>query len=453
MTREPDSAGRSMHLGAFLMGPGGHLAAWRYPGADARGGLDLEGYKRLAAKAEQGKFDMLFLSDSDGLTDDLSVPEVSRHGRLHIGFEPLTLLSALAAVTSRVGLIATASTTFNEPYHVARRFASLDLLSSGRAGWNVVTSSNPQAAINFSDRDYPDHASRYERAKEFVDVVNGLWNSWAPDFLVLDREEGVYFDPGKVHAIDHLGPAYAVMGPLTVPPSPQGRPIIVQAGSSEAGRDLAASTADVVFTAQQEIESARDFYDDLKRRCKAHGRSRDHLKILPGLFTVVAPTQEEAEQRLVELQSLIHPAIGMHRLEMMLGISVSAYPLDEPLPGQLPITNRLQSRQALLLERAASEKLTLRQLCAEVAGSRGHLLAVGSPTAVADLMEQWFTEGACDGFNVCPAYLPGGLDDFVDLVVPELQRRGLFRTDYEGDTLRENLGLPQAPSRWMDDCR
>ncbi|MFF7635725.1 LLM class flavin-dependent oxidoreductase [Kitasatospora sp. NPDC008050] len=430
-----------MKLGAFLPAPGHHVAAWRHPGARPDGGLDFDYYRSLVQTAERGKFDMVFLSDGAGIrTTYKDADELSRQGRM-VHFEPLTLLSALAVHTSRIGLTATASTTYNEPFHIARKFASLDFLSGGRSGWNVVTSVTDAEARNFNLDQQPDHASRYARAREFMDVVTGLWDSWEDDAFLYDKASGRYFDPEKLHILGHRGEHFSVRGPLNVARPPQGYPVIVQAGSSADGMDFAASWAEVVFTAQQTLEQAKAYRDSIRAQATAHGRDPEQVKVMPGVFLVVGRTQAEAEDKYAVLQELVDPVVGLGLLTGLLGdVDISGYPLDGPLP-ELPPTEGSTSRQQLVYEQARRQGLTIRELYLSVAGGRGHRFVLGTPQSIADELEEWFTGGGADGFNVMPGYLPDGLSDIVDLVVPELQRRGLFRTEYEGATLRENLGL------------
>ncbi|WP_010201595.1 LLM class flavin-dependent oxidoreductase [Pseudomonas syringae group genomosp. 3] len=433
---------RQMKLGAFLMATGHHVAAWRHPDVPADAGLDFKHYRHLAQVAEAAKFDTLFVADSvAGATGDIA----SRMARSD-HFEPLTLLSALSAVTDHIGLIATATTTYNEPYHVARKFASLDHLSGGRAGWNLVTSDAAAEAQNFGRAEHVGHAERYSRAREFHQVVTGLWDSWTDDAFTRDKASGQYYDPANVHVLDHVGEHFSVKGPLNVARSPQGQPVVVQAGSSEVGRDLAAQTAEVVFTAQTSLASAQAFYADIKGRLSAYGRDADSLKVMPGVFIVVAETEALAKQKFESFQDLVEPQVGVALLGRMLGnFDLSGYPLDGPLP-ELPLTDSGQrSRQKLLTELADQENLTLAQLGRRIAGGRGHYSLIGTPAQIADELQIWFEQGAADGFNVLVPHLPGGLEDVAQLLVPELQRRGLFRTEYEGTTLRENLGL-QRPA-------
>lgn len=434
---------KQLRLGAFLPGSGHHVAAWRHPSAQADGGLNFQHYKRIAQTAERGKFDMLFLADVAAVADrGQGTPASSRLGQFTVYFEPFTLLSALSVVTEKIGLAATVSTTYNEPFHLARKFASLDHLSQGRAGWNLVTSSTEAEALNFNREQHMEHTLRYERALEFVKVVTSLWDSWEDDAFLRDKESGLYFDPDKLHVPNHKGDHFSVKGPLNVARPPQGYPVIIQAGSSEDGKNLAAQTAEVIFTAQQTLEEAQAFYKDVKGRLAQYGRSPDHLKIMPGIFPVIGRTEQEARDKYEQLQALIHPQVGLALLSSMIGADLSGYDVDRPLP-DLPETNGGKSRQRLLVELARRENLTIRELYLRIAGARGHWTIVGTPTQIADRLEEWFVNDGADGFNIMPPYLPDGLEDFVDLVIPELQRRGLFRTEYEGETLRDHLGLPR----------
>jgi N-acetyl-S-(2-succino)cysteine monooxygenase len=439
---------RQMKLGAFLMTDGHHIAAWRHPKAQRDATVSIDHFLHLARLAELAKFDAVFLADSVGVRDR-NVASLSHTSRA-VSFEPLTLLSALSVVTERIGLVATASTTFNEPFNIARKFASLDLLSHGRAGWNLVTSSTESEALNFSLDQHVGHADRYERAREFAAVVTGLWNSWDDDAFIRDPGSGVYFDPEKLHVLNHRGKHFKVRGPLNVARSPQGHPVIVQAGASEPGKELAAATAEAIFTAQQTLADAQAFYREIKNRAAKNGRDPDHVKIMPGVFPVVGRSEAEAKEKFEELQSRIHPAVGLALLSSALGgFDLSGYPLDGPLP-DLPETNGPKSRQKLVVDLARNGNLTIRQLYLSIAGARGHWQVVGTAEQIADQLEQRFGHDGADGFNVMAPHLPGGLEDFIAFVVPELRRRGLFRTEYEGRTLRENLGLPhpaQIPAR------
>jgi FMN-dependent oxidoreductase (nitrilotriacetate monooxygenase family) len=439
---------RMMKLGAFVHETGQHVAAWRHPGAYAESGTVFSQAVDVARTAERGKFDLLFLADSAAVSVFGSPESRGRMGKV-VKFEPITVLSALAAVTTHLGLVATCSSTYNEPYTLARQFASLDQISGGRAGWNLVTSNNEAEAFNHGRDVHAAHADRYDRAAEFAEVVNGLWDSWDEDAFIRDQATGVYYDPAKMRVLNHRGKHFAVRGPLNVARSPQGRPVLVQAGASDTGRGLAAQMAEVVFTAQTTFEQAAEFYGDVVGRLPRYGRTQADVKILPGLYPVVGRTESEAREKFDFLQSLIHPSVGLAVLEHTIGVPLSHLPLDGPVP-EMADTNGPLSRQRLLLEAARRDKLTLWELCLLNAGPRGHLLTVGTPQQIADVMEHWFKNGACDGFNVMPAWLPGSLTDFVDMVIPELQRRGLFRTEYEGKTLRENLGLPTPASRFQN---
>ena len=437
---------RMMRLGAFVHETGQHVAAWRHPEAFAEAGVSFAQAVAVAQTAERGKFDLLFLADSAAVNLVGSADVRGRMGKV-VKFEPMTILSALAAVTKNLGLVATSTTTYNEPYTLARQFASLDQISGGRSGWNLVTSNNEQDALNYSREAHLGHSDRYDRAIEFADVVNGLWDSWDDDAFIRDKEGGVFFDPAKMHVLNHKGTHFQVRGPLNVACSPQGRPVLVQAGASGTGRDVAARLAELVFTAATTFEQAKEFYDDVRTRIPRFGRSQDQVKVMPGFYPVVAPTASEAQEKYDYLQSLIQKPVGISILEHTIGVhGLDKIPLDGPVP-EMADTNGPLSRQRLLLEQARRDKLTFWELCLANAGPRGHALSIGTPTQVADEMEHWFKDGAADGFNVMPAWLPGSLKDFVDLVIPELQRRGLFRTEYEAMTLRENLGLPRPINR------
>ncbi|QEX14967.1 nitrilotriacetate monooxygenase component A/pristinamycin IIA synthase subunit A [Hypericibacter terrae] len=437
-----------MRLGAFMRPVSIHTAAWRYPGAFPDANFNFAHLKRFAQTLERGRFDAFFMADHLAL---LNMPmQALKRSATVTSFDPLTLLPALAVVTERLGLIATASTTYNEPYHVARKFASLDHLSGGRAGWNLVTSANPLEAKNFGLDEHVEHSTRYRRAREFFDVVTGLWDSWADDAFIRDVESGIYFDPDRLHILDHKGPDISVRGPLNVARPIQGWPVIVQAGASEAGRQIAAETAEVVFTGQNNLADGQRFYADVKGRMEKLGRSRDHLKIMPGAFVVVGDSLDEAREKKARLDGLVHPDSGIASLSVQLGTDVSGFDLDGPLP-EIPESNASKSAREKLILKARRENLTVRQLAQYVGGSYGTLEMIGTPATIADQMEEWLVTEGADGFNVMFPYLPGGLDDFVDRVVPELQRRGLFRREYEGKTLRENLGLPRPANRFFPE--
>ena len=438
----PADTPRQFHLNAFLMNAGHHDAAWRHPGTEPERITDLSYFQELARTAERGRLDSLFLADGVALWGDARYNAAG-------GFEPLTLLSALAVATEHIGLIATVSTTFNEPFHVARKFASLDHISGGRAGWNIVTSGNVAEARNFGLEEHLEHSLRYERAAEFVDVTKELWDSWHDDAPVIDRERGVYAEEGAIRPIGHRGTHFRVDGPLNVQRSPQGHPLLVQAGSSEDGKEFAARYAEAVFTAQQTLADGQTFYKDLKSRLAKYGRTPDQLKILPGICPIIGATEAEALALEDELTGLQVPEYGLQQLSGMLGTDLSGLPLDGPLP-DLPEErdiNGNKSRFTLVAELAGREQLTIRQLIARLGGGRGHRVFAGTPEQIADQLEEWFTEGAADGFNIMPPYLPGGLDHFVDQVVPLLQARGLFRTEYSGRTLRDHYGLQRPPGR------
>jgi len=433
---------RQIHLNAFLMHVGHHEAAWRHPATNPEND-SVDHYVGLAQLAERGKLDSIFLADGLALWNNV---RYNFSGR----FEPLTLLSALAMATSRIGLIATVSTTYNEPFHVARKFASVDHLSRGRAGWNIVTSAQEGEARNFSREKHLDHHSRYQRAAEFLDVTRALWDSWQDDALVYDRNSGVYADTDLIRPVNHIGQHFSVAGPLNVPRSPQGHPLLVQAGSSEDGREFAARYAEAIFTAQQTLADGQAFYADVKNRAGHHGRSPEEIKILPGIAPILGGTEAEAKRREAELNDLIVPEYGLSQLSKMVGIDLFDHPLDGPLPADLPTVDEIngnKSRFALVIELARRERLTIRQLLTRLAAGRGHRVFTGTPEQVADQLELWFTSGAADGFNVMPPYLPGALTDFVDQVVPILQQRGLFRREYEGRTLREHYGLARPSAR------
>ena len=431
-------SGEKIRLGMFLRPCGHHLASWRHPEAQADAGENFEHFVRVAKTAERGLFDMLFSADTPTVfTADEDGLERSHYVAW---IEPFSLLAALAPHTQNIGLVCTTSTSFEEPYSVARKFASLDIISQGRSGWNVVTTGNPIAAQNYGEEPHLPKIERYRKAREFLDVVTGLWGSWDADAFIRNRETGIFFDSRKMHELNHHGDYYHVRGPLNVPRSPQGRPIIVQAGASEEGKELAAETADVVFTAHETLESAQEFYADLKGRMSKYGRHPDDLKIMPGLFVTVAPTEDEAKKKFQILQDLIHPEIGIALIERKMGISLSGCDIDGPLP-TIPPSTVLSSRVDQMVETAKRDGLTIRGLYQRFAASRGHFAIAGSPKQVADHMQLWFEKKAADGFNFMAPIFPGGLEDFVDLVVPELQKRGLFRTRYEGLMLRENLGL------------
>ncbi|MGH6654645.1 MAG: LLM class flavin-dependent oxidoreductase [Actinocrinis sp.] len=441
---------RTLHLNAFLMGTGHHEASWRLPESDPRANTDIEHYKRLAATAERGVFDSLFLADGPVLFADVAQRPAGV-------IEPLTLLTALAGATSHIGLIATASTSYNSPYNLARRFASLDHVSGGRAGWNIVTTAGAAAARNFGLDDAPLHADRYRRADEFLQVARKLWDSWEDGVYLGDKESGLWGDDERIHPPRHRGEFFSVEGALNIARSPQGYPLLVQAGSSQDGKDFAARHAEAVFTAQQTLAEAQAFYAELKARTRAAGRDPQGVKILPGIVPVLGGTEQEARRLERELDELIVPRHAQRRLAELLQVPVEQLDLDGPLPSGLPPETRIQgaqSRYALIVELAGREKLTVRQLIGRLGGGRGHRTFTGAPEQVADAIEDWFTRGAADGFNIMPPVLPSGLELFVDHVVPILRARGLFRHEYEpGQTLRERYGLPRPANQYAPDRR
>ncbi|MES2711292.1 MAG: LLM class flavin-dependent oxidoreductase [Pseudomonadota bacterium] len=428
-----------MHLGVFVLGTGNHIAGWRYPGA-ADSFMSLPVIQEIARTAERGKFDLIFLGDNLNAG-------VNNHPSFTARFEPLTMLAALAATTTHVGLGATSSTTYGEPFTVARAFASLDHLSGGRAAWNAVTTSGPDSAANFG-RDHPRHDARYEVAEEFVDVVRGLWDCWDDGAVIADRETGQYIDPAKVRTLDHKGRFYQVKGPLNIARCPQGQPIILQAGSSDVGLALAARTADVVFSVVQDFGEAQVAYRALKDRLPAFGRQESEVAVLPGVMPIIGATDAEARAKLNHLQSFVSATNAATLLKNRLGIDVSGFPLDELVP-ELPLPDTSHGFARAMLAKAKRDRMTWRDLHNLTGAARGHWVICGTPEAIADTLEEWFRGGAADGFNILPPYFPGSFDDFVDQVVPILQARGLFRRDYTGPTLRDHLGLARPPSRFF----
>ncbi|EIK96248.1 nitrilotriacetate monooxygenase component A [Pseudomonas sp. M47T1] len=439
------STARQLKLGAFMRPVSIHTGAWRYPGAWPDANFNFQHLKRLAQTLERGKFDAFFMADHLAL---LNMPlDALKRSHTATSFEPFTLLSALSQATEHLGLVATASTSFDEPFHIARRFASLDHLSNGRAGWNIVTTSNPDAALNFGLEQHLDHDQRYARAREFYDVVTGLWDSWADDAFVRDVRSGEFFDPAKLHTLNHKGEHLSVRGPLHIARPVQGWPVIVQAGSSEPGRQLAAETAEVIFAAPATLEEGRAFYADVKARLAPLGRERDHVKILPAAFVVVGDTLQQARDIRARLDSLVHYQSAIASLSIALGTDASRFDPDGYLP-PIPQTNDSQSSRERVLAIADREQLTVRQLALRLGGYAG-LAFVGTAQTIADQMQEWLEREGSDGFNVMFAWLPGGVDDFVDKVVPELQGRGIMRREYEGSTLRDNLGLPRPANRFF----
>jgi FMN-dependent oxidoreductase (nitrilotriacetate monooxygenase family) len=431
---------RMMKLGMSIRGIGYHPAAWLHPAVPADGTLRFEHYLHNAQTAERGKCDLIFFADGIGIRErDAPRGSLARSGYEIVEMEPMTLLPALAARTERIGLVTTASTTYNEPFHIARKFATLDLISQGRAGWNVVTSWSEAEAKNFNREEHLDYDTRYERAEEFVEVVTGLWDSWEDGAFIYDRAKKIFFDETKMHPLNHRGKHFQVRGPLNVAGNPQGRPVLVQAGASDQGREIAAATADVLYAIQSDIPTMRAYYTDVKQRMAKYGRDWDDLKILPGLRPIVGATQTEAQAKFDLLQDLLDPLVGLARLHSAFG-DLSGYPLDGPVPLDTLGPNEMRSGTERLRERIRRENMTIRELYKSVAGGGGFHL-IGTASQIADTMEEWIDAEACDGFNITPTHLPGGCEDFVNFVIPELQRRGRFRKEYEGSTLRENLGL------------
>ena len=438
---------RKIRLGAFIPTTGQHVAAWRLPESQPARALDFEYVKEIVQTAERGLFDAYFLAD--GLSVNFGASETIGVSDKVAGFEPVTLFAALSAVTKHIGFIATASSTYEEPYLLARKFASLDHISNGRAAWNVVTTAAESAAYNFGYEQQPTHADRYDRAEEYVELIQKLWDSWEDDAFLYNKDTGIFYDIDKLHHPNHKGKYYSVKGALNVPRSPQGYPVIVQAGSSEPGRELAGRYAEVIFTAHQDLASAQAFYRDVKSRLAKYGRRPEELLILPGVSAFVGKTEAEAREKYEQVTRLIRPEAGLALLSGLTGgWDLSKYDLDGPLP-ELPETETQISRRALIIDIAKKNNYSIRQLYEWVAGVRGHWQLIGTVEQVADQLQEWFEHEAADGFNVLPPTTPGGLNDFVDLVVPELQRRGLFRTEYEGKTLRENLGLARPENQYV----
>jgi FMN-dependent oxidoreductase (nitrilotriacetate monooxygenase family) len=436
---------KHMHLGAFMRPVSIHTAWWRHPDSAPEANFSLKHLVHCIQTLERGKFDAFFMADHLAVLN-MPIEALKRSGTV-TSFEPFTLLSALAMVTERIGLIATASTTYDAPYHIARRFASLDHISAGRAGWNIVTTSNPDAARNFGMMEHMDHAERYARAREFHDVVTGLWDSFAEDAFIRDKESGIFWDPARMHKLDHEGKYLSIAGPLNIARPVQGWPVIVQAGASDSGRQLAAEVAEVIFAAGGPMANACAYYADIKSRAAKAGRDPALIKILPGALVTVAESDEAAREKRALLDSLVHPDSGMGALSIALGVDARGFDLDAPLP-DIPETNQSQSGRQRVMERARRENLTVRQLAVAL-GGYGGLSFTGSAKSVADEMQAWLEAEACDGFNIMFPTIPGGVEDFVRLVVPELQRRGIFRREYEGSTLREHLGLPRPGNQFF----
>ncbi|MBD0022801.1 NtaA/DmoA family FMN-dependent monooxygenase [Gordonia pseudamarae] len=437
---------QQLHLNAFIYPAGHHEAAWRHPRSQPHRIFDADYYQEIGKAAEAALFDAVFFADGPALRSEAAF---STAGRL----EPITVLGAIAAATERIGLIATASTTYYEPYNLARLFSTLDFLSKGRAGWNIVTTSTDAAAENFGLTAHPDPQARYRRAAEFVDTATRLWDSWEDDAVVLDRDNGQYADTDKIHRAEFVGEHLTVRGAFNAPRSPQGYPVLVQAGASNDGRAFAARYAEAIFTAHQSLANAQAFYSDIKDQARGLGRNPDHIKILPGLSPFIGDTEAAAKDLEREFNKLTVPAYGLKQIRGIADVDLSALDLDAPVPldafGQAGnVTDNQRSRKQVVAEIVAKERPTVRELLHRLAGARGHRVVAGTPEQIADTIEEWFTRGAADGFNVMPPYYPGGLTDFTEHVVPILQRRGLFRTEYTGTTLRDHLGLPRPENQF-----
>ncbi len=436
--------GRMLRFGAFFSIPSCHPTGWRHPDAVPEADLGFQHLAAMARTAERGKLDALFFQDSVAVVGSNvaygNQPFNVRNGRqAHI--EPVSAIAALAAVTSRVGLISTCTTSYNEPYNVARRFLTIDHISGGRAGWNLVTSQAEDEAMNFGFDKHFEHGDRYARAAEFHDVVRGLWDSWVDDAFLRDKESGIWFDHTKMHMLNHEGPHFRVRGPLNVSRSPQGRPVVAQAGSSPVGMDLAARTADMVFTAQATIPEGQAFRSKMHDLAASYGRDPEHIRVFPGLMPIVGRTEQEARDKYEELRALVDDTTGLRGVARLCGgLDIMQYDPDGPLP-ELPPANTARARQEMIIA-MGRRGMTIREIGRVLAMSQAHRVLYGTPQQMADDMQEWLEAGACDGFNLLFAHYPTPLEEFVDLVVPELQRRGIFRTEYEGTTLREHLGVP-----------
>ncbi|HEV2508442.1 LLM class flavin-dependent oxidoreductase [Bosea sp. (in: a-proteobacteria)] len=437
-------------LGAFIHPTGNHVAAWLHPDAQIDAGTNFEHYVEVAQTAERGLFDLMFIADAITVRDG-DVNALKRWPQYMAFFDPMILFSGIAARTKHIGLVATSTTSYNEPYNIARRYASLDHVSGGRAGWNVVTSANASEAWNFGREEHYELNERYDRAVEFVQVVKGLWDSWEDDAFLRDRESALYFDPAKLHTLNHKGRHFSVKGPLNVARPPQGHPVLAHAAASDVGKDVAARTAEVMFSHVPELEQAMAFYADMKARVAKAGRAPDSIKIMPGLNAIVGRTRREAQEKHQFLQDSIHPDVGRELLSNALGgMDLSPYPDDQPFPDD--VAERMMSHKNPRYFHMFRDRLTPREMYQHYAGARGQRTVIGTAEDIADQMELWFQSRAVDGFLVQPAVLPTGLEEFVDLVVPVLQERGLFRTEYEGRTLRENLGVERPVNRYAHEA-
>lgn len=441
---------RQIKLGAFIPTTSQHVAGWRHPKSRPQDHLSLDYVIELAKTAERGLFDAYFLADGLSVRWGSAAESALGAGDKGVGFEPVTLFAALSAVTKHIGFIATASTTYEDPYLLARKFASLDHISQGRAAWNVVTTAASDTARNFGLQQHPKAEERYARADEFIEVTQKLWDSWEDDAFIYDKQAGQFFEPEKLHEPNHHGKYFKVEGALNVSRPPQGYPVIVQAGQSEDGRELAGKYAEVIFTAQQNLADAQEFYRDVKSRLLKYGRQADDLKIMPGVSIFVAKTEQEAQEKYALLNSLIRPEIGLSLLSGLSGgIDLSKYDLDAPFPQLKDAEINFSSRQQMMIDIARKHQFSIRELYQYIASARGHWTLIGTPEQVVDQLQEWFENEAADGFNVLPPTTPAGLDDFVDLIVPELQRRGLYRTQYEGRSLREHLGLKRPENQYV----
>lgn len=438
---------KRMKLGLSMRYLGYHLGSWRHPEVRAGGTSEFECFLEVVRAAEAAKFDMVFLADGIGIRSDDTPKGSLARSRQNAELEPLTLLSALAPLTKNIGLVATASTTYNEPYHIARKYGSLDQISRGRAGWNIVTSWSDQEAWNFNRSERLEYDTRYERAEEFVDVVTGLWDSWDEDAFLHDKESGLFYDESKLHVLGHTGKHFSVRGPLSVSRSPQGRPLLVQAGTSEVGQRIAARYCDAVFAAKQDIQDARNYYASVKSRMAGFGRDEHNLLMMVGLTTIVGKTRQEAQDKFAQLESLIDPLVGLSLLYRSFG-DLSGLPLDGPVPPPKEGHGGLQSSARLYYDLAQKNDWSIRQLYKKIGMAQEHKTIVGTAADVVDEMEEWVDSQATDGFNVTPTHLPHGINDFVQYVIPELRRRERFRSEYEGATLRENLGVERPASRY-----
>ena len=446
--KHADNSARQMKLALFLTGDGNyHMAGWRLPGSTIDGGQNIRHWVKCARMIEDAKLDMLFIADGTGVggTEDMQTLSLtSRIDRL----DPISILSALSMTTEHLGLVATISTSYNEPFNLARAVASLDHISNGRAGWNIVTSGNKDDALHYNLDTHLPHAERYARAEEFVDVVRGLWDSYEDDAFPRNKETGLYMDPDGVHFLNHRGAHFSVRGPSSVPRSPQGQPILVQAGSSEAGMNLSGRVADVVFTSQSSFKNAQDFYGVVKGRCARFGRPPDSMKVMPGVLLFMGRTQEEAQEKFDKLQSLIPLRVAMQRLSNNLGgVDLSGFDLDKPLP-DIPVNSARVSAVESYVTISRRDGLTMRQMAMRAAAAKHHWTLIGSVNEVADQLEEWFLNEAADGFNLLASDVPHAITDITQLLVPELQRRGLFRSEYAGSTLRDNLGLPRPDNQF-----